>query len=78
MIATARLGTELGDVVGQVGIAVAPGDQSALCQAILDLASAPEHRHELGQKGYDYVCGNWSEKIVLSRFESQLQETIQE
>jgi colanic acid biosynthesis glycosyl transferase WcaI len=76
VIATANPGTELENVVNQVGVVVAPGDQYALCQAILNLASSPQLRLQLGEKGRDYVCKNWSEQIVLSRFESQLQELI--
>jgi colanic acid biosynthesis glycosyl transferase WcaI len=77
LIATANHGTELENIVSKVGIVVAPGDQSALCQAILNLASSPELRLHLGEKGRDYVCKNWSKKIVLSRFESQHQEIIE-
>lgn len=77
MIATANPGTELENVVNQVSVVVAPGDQSALCRAILSLASSPQLRLHLGEKGRDYVCRNWSKQIVLSRFESQLQEIIQ-
>jgi colanic acid biosynthesis glycosyl transferase WcaI len=77
VITTANPGTGLEKVVSQIGVVVAPGDQSALCRAILDLASSPQLRLDLGEKGRDYVCKNWSEQIVLSRFESQLQEVIQ-
>jgi colanic acid biosynthesis glycosyl transferase WcaI len=77
VLATANPGTGLEKVVSQIGVVVAPGDQSALCRAILDLASSPQLRLDLGEKGRDYVCKNWSEQIVLSRFESQLQEVIQ-
>ena len=77
VIATANPGTGLENVVSQVGVVVSPGDQSALCQAILDLASSPQLRLDLGEKGRDYVCKYWSEQIVLSRFESQIQEVIQ-
>lgn len=76
VIATANLGSELGDVVGQVGVSVAPGDQLALCRAILKLAASHQLRLHLGEKGRDYVCKNWSKPIVLSRFESQLQDVI--
>jgi colanic acid biosynthesis glycosyl transferase WcaI len=74
VIATANPGTELESIVREVGIVVAPGDQPALCQAILNLASSPELRTHLGAKGRDYVYKNCSEEIILSRFNSQIQE----
>jgi colanic acid biosynthesis glycosyl transferase WcaI len=78
VIATANPGTELANVVSQVGVVVAPGDQPAICQAILDLAASPQLRLHLGEKGRDYVCKNWSHQIILSRFESNLQEIIKD
>ena len=76
VIATANPGTELESIVREVGIVVAPGDQPALCQAILNLSLSPELRNHLGSKGRDYVCKNRNEKIILSIFNSQLQELI--
>ena len=77
VIATANLGTELKSIVSQVGIVVATGRTwSALCMAILTLTSSPELRISLGEKGRDYVCKNWSENIILTRFKSQLQKLI--
>ena len=78
VIATARPGTELGDLVGQVGVSVDPGDQFVLSRAVLDLAFHPQFRLDLGMKGRDYVCKNWSEQVVLSRFDSQLRGLIQD
>ena len=77
VIATANPGTELERIVSQVGIAVAPGDQPALCQVILNLSSSSELRTHLGAEGRDYVCKTCSEDIVLSRFHSQLQKFIE-
>jgi colanic acid biosynthesis glycosyl transferase WcaI len=77
VIATANPGTELEKVVSQVGLVVAPGDNTVLCQAILNLASSPELRLRLGEKGRDYVCKNCSKQIILSKFQSQLLEIIQ-
>jgi colanic acid biosynthesis glycosyl transferase WcaI len=73
VLATANPGTGLANVVSQVGIVVAPEDQPAFCQAILDLASSPQQRRILGGKGRDYVCEHWSKQTVLSNFESQVQ-----
>jgi len=76
VIATANPDTELGNVISQVGMLVAPGDPSALCQAILNLAYSPQLRLNLGAKGRAFVCKYWSKQIVLSKFESHLQEII--
>jgi len=76
VIATANPGTELGNLVKQVGRVVAPGDQAALCQAILDLASSPQERLLLGEKGRRYVCENLSHEVILSSFDIQLQGLI--
>jgi colanic acid biosynthesis glycosyl transferase WcaI len=76
VIATAQPGTELESVVSQVGLVVAPQDQSALCHAIITLAASPELRRELGAKGRAYVCKNWDKVTVLSGFESHLRTII--
>jgi colanic acid biosynthesis glycosyl transferase WcaI len=77
VIATANSGTELSNVVSQAGVVVPPGDQAALCQALLDLAASPQLREKLGKKGRDFVCKNWGKPGVLSRFEAQVQEVLQ-
>jgi colanic acid biosynthesis glycosyl transferase WcaI len=74
VIATADPGTEIGKVVGQVGVLVPPGDLPALCRALLELAASPELRVSLGQKGRAFVCKHWSAEHVLPDFESRLRE----
>jgi colanic acid biosynthesis glycosyl transferase WcaI len=76
VIATANPGTGLEQVVSRVGVVVPPGDQPALCKAILDLASSPQLCKVLGEKGREEVCKNWSGQAVLTRFESQVQALL--
>jgi colanic acid biosynthesis glycosyl transferase WcaI len=76
IIATANPGTEIGNAVGQVGLLVPPGDQPALCEAILELAGSPEMRVRLGQKGRAFVCKHWSMEHILGDFELHLRELV--
>jgi colanic acid biosynthesis glycosyl transferase WcaI len=76
VIATADPGTEIGDVVGQIGVLVPPGDQRALYEAILELTEAPEMQACLGQKGRAFVCEHWSTEHILADFELQLRELV--
>jgi colanic acid biosynthesis glycosyl transferase WcaI len=68
VIATALPGTELAQVIDQVGRLVPPEDPRALADAILQLASQPDKQSELGRKGRFFVEQNWSKSQVLSKF----------
>lgn len=74
VIATANPGTEIGTVVGQVGILVPPGNQPALYEAILRLAESLQMRIRLGQKGRTFACEKWSTEHILADFSLHLQE----
>jgi colanic acid biosynthesis glycosyl transferase WcaI len=74
VLATASAGTEIGNVVSQVGVLVPPEDQPALCEAILKLGISPQVRTSLGMKGRAFVCKNWSTEPILKEFELQLRE----
>ena len=60
----------------QVGVLVPPGDQPALCEAILELGIASQERTRLGMKGRAFVCKHWSTERVLGTFERHLRELI--
>ncbi|MBA3072310.1 MAG: glycosyltransferase, partial [Anaerolineae bacterium] len=72
VIATANSGTELANLVGQVGIVTTPGNVEALVQAILQLEGSSELRKNLGFKSINMVNNNWSQEKVLSDFQSHL------
>jgi colanic acid biosynthesis glycosyl transferase WcaI len=74
VIATASTGTEIGNVVSQVGVLVPPEVQPALCEAILELGISPQARTSLGMKGRAFVCKNWSMEHILGEVEHHLRE----
>jgi colanic acid biosynthesis glycosyl transferase WcaI len=76
IVALAGPDTEIGNVVSQIGVLVPPGDQPALCEAILELGIASQERTRLGMKGRAFVCKHWSTERVLGTFELQLRELI--
>jgi colanic acid biosynthesis glycosyl transferase WcaI len=65
VIATANPGTEVAEIVGQLGVIVPPEDARALANATLELANDPEKRRLLGEKGLSWVAANWSKEKVL-------------
>lgn len=76
VIATASANTEIGNVVGQVGVLVPPGDLPAFCEAILELGISPQVRARLGMKGRAYVCKHWNMEQVLGQAEQQFKEFV--
>jgi colanic acid biosynthesis glycosyl transferase WcaI len=72
VIAMANPDTEIGKVVGQVGVLIPPADLSALCEALLKLGISPDLRASLGRKGRAFVCKYWSSGHILRDFELQL------
>lgn len=75
-IATANPDTEIGCVVGQVGIIVPPGERAALCNAIITLADSPQMRSRLGEKGRAFVIKSWTAERLLGIFQSQIQSLV--
>lgn len=73
VVATAHLGTELGQVVGHVGVLTPPGDTESLAQAILQLAQDPSLREEYGRKGRDWVTNNLEKNRILREFLTNLE-----
>lgn len=76
VIATALDGTELADVVGQVGIVTPPGDVDELVQAITQLTDSPEIRRQLRESSFEFVNNKWDRKKVLNDFLNQLSGLI--
>ena len=66
VIATARPGTQIAEVVSQCGVLVAPGDSEGLAQAIRDLAGAGAWRAALGAAGREYAVANWDQGTILA------------
>ena len=75
VIATAKEGTEVYEVVSGCGKAVEPGNAALLAEAIIDLSRNGALRMELGKSGRAYALENLSRDMILSRMESVMMET---
>lgn len=78
IVATAMPETEIGRVVGRVGVLVPPENSAALCESILELSKSPRQLKSLGDSGRSYVCDNWSKDIVLQKFLKQIENLLQD
>jgi colanic acid biosynthesis glycosyl transferase WcaI len=72
VVAGARPETELGKVTAECGIAVPPDDVRSFADAVLALASQPEHRRELGLKARAVAEARFDRDAVLAQFERDL------
>jgi colanic acid biosynthesis glycosyl transferase WcaI len=72
VIATAAPGTEVADVVQGKGLVAPPGDESALANAIRELASDPQLRRAFGAAGRQYAVEQLDREAILARFEKDL------
>lgn len=68
VIATANPGTEVAEIVRQVGVVVPPDDVLSLADAIVKLANDHEQMKSLGLKGLSWVVENWSKEKVLNNY----------
>ena len=76
VIGTAALDTQLGEVLEQCGVRVAPGDAHALADAMEKLAADQSACVELGQKGRQYALDHLSHTAVLTTFEENLHKMV--
>ena len=76
VVATAVPGTQIADIVGNLGIVVLPEDPAALAAAIEQLANDQTLREQLGVAARAYAVENLSGNVILSRFERQLRELV--
>lgn len=72
VVATARMGTELWDLVQVCGIVTNPGDAGEFREAITRLATDSTLRERLGTKGRGYATRHLDREVVLRRFEADL------
>ena len=59
---------------GPSGIAVPPGDASALAQALLRLARDPALRARMGQAGRRQAVATWDRRLLAARFCAVVEE----
>jgi colanic acid biosynthesis glycosyl transferase WcaI len=72
VVATARRGTQLAQVVERRGIVVEPGDASAFAGALKELAQNHTLREKLGRSARDYAISELKKESILSRLEQEL------
>lgn len=72
VIATADSDTELGTIVGEVGLLVPAGEEQALVQAILSLSKDLRLRSRMGSKGRLYAERHFGKQVILADFESKV------
>ena len=72
VIATARAGSQVAEVVGGCGQVVMPGDRLAFLAAVQRLGRSPEERQRLGLAGRTFAVEHWSKHRVLSRMIDEL------
>lgn len=72
VIATARTGTQVANVVAVCGMVVAPGDLGAFKASIESLGGNAALRRDLGMAGRDYAIAHWAKDAVLQRLLAKL------
>ncbi|MEQ0774076.1 glycosyltransferase WbuB [Paraburkholderia tropica] len=72
VVAMARPGTSLADVVAETGIVVPPEDGAALASAIVALAADPARRATLGQAARHYAQRMLSPHAIIGALEARL------
>ena len=76
VIATAEPGTELFEVVSQVGMITPPGEPRLFAEAIQRLADRPTERLRLGALGRSYARRHWDRRRVLASFCQQFESIL--
>lgn len=72
IIATAKVGSEVYDIVKTCGIVVDPEDFSDFVRALSLLVSDKDLRQKFGKIGYEYAMKNIDMDVVLETFENKL------
>lgn len=72
VVATARPGTELANVVQTCGLVVPPDNPAALATAVQTLAANPALRQRLGEAGHAYALAHLDRDSVLQKFEADV------
>lgn len=76
VVGTAEAETELGQVLDACGLRVAPGNASALAQAIKDLSMDVDRRAALGTAGRQYAERTLDKDCILFKFQGELEKLI--
>ena len=76
VVATAAPGTQIAEIIGNLGVVVLPEAPAALAAAIEQLANDKALREKLGVAARTYAVENLSSNVILSQFERQLREWV--
>jgi len=76
VVATARAGTQVAEVVRKCGVVVEPGNAAALAGALSSLAENPERREKLGQAAREFALVNWGIDEVLGRAVRAMEDCV--
>jgi colanic acid biosynthesis glycosyl transferase WcaI len=68
VIASARPGTQISQILNAVGVLVQPENSAALAESIIDLYENPLERLRLGELSRSYACQVLDKEVVLSHF----------
>ncbi len=78
VLAIAEAGTELHQIISQVGLVVPPQDLPRLVAAIHCLADDRAERNRLGALGRQFVEQTWDKRTILGGFLSQINTAHEE
>ncbi len=76
VIATANSDTEVGSIVGEVGLLVPPGEAEALAKGILSLSKDMPLRARMGSAGRKFAEQHFDKQVILNNFESTLEKLL--
>ncbi len=76
VIATANSDTEVGSIVGEVGLRVPPGEAEALAEAILSLSQDMPLRARMGSTGRKFAERHFDKQVILNNFEANLENLL--
>ena len=72
VLATARKGTQVAEVLKEAGMVIPPGNAEKLATALKGLAQDPETRNKMGKAARRYAVEFLERDVVLSRFEKEI------
>ncbi len=72
VVAGAREGTQVAEMVKECGVVVPPDEPNAVAEAVLCLAADPDARRVLGRKAREQALAEWDSEGILERFEADL------
>lgn len=76
LIATARMGTAIADLVEDAGLIIQPEDPAAMAAAIEQLAGNSELRSKMGCQARKIAENRFSAEIILDSFDSALKRIV--